>query len=49
MSLAGPYFGISFGLKGLAVLVLVWLADSAAYFAGRAWGDFFLPRDVLFD
>src|SRR5205814_4357270 len=25
-------------LEGLLVLVLVWIADSAAYFVGRAWG-----------
>ena len=24
--------------SGLAVLVLVWIADTAAYFVGRAWG-----------
>ena len=34
MSLAGPYFGISYGLKGLAVLVLGGLGSVPGAIAG---------------
>jgi len=43
---AGPYFGIGFGLKGLAVIVLGGLGSISGYGAGGLLiGEAFVPAD----